>query len=145
MCIGCRAILYSLLLRTAPSHLQLLYECVSCRQIVICVCDGENERRSARALLHVGDADGAKQRKKTKNLSFFLSLSLYRTLPTVKQPKRTDGVTRLSLALFLFFPSLSSSSSSLRHIPSKTLLKICLAYVSSRPVENKAADSLISS
>lgn len=28
---GCRAILYSLLLRTAPSHLQLLYECV-------CVC-----------------------------------------------------------------------------------------------------------
>lgn len=38
---GCRRILYSLLLRTAPSHLQLLCKCVCCRKIVICVSDGE--------------------------------------------------------------------------------------------------------
>ncbi len=67
--IGCRAILYSLLLRTAPSHLQLLYECVCCRKIVICVCD--REKKCASAFTHVDDADGAKEKKKNLYFSLF--------------------------------------------------------------------------
>ncbi len=86
ICIGCRAILYSLLLRTAPSHLQLLYECVCCRKIVICVC--VREKKCASAFTLVDDADGAKQEKKKKNLYFSLFFNAH--LLVMIEPLQTD-------------------------------------------------------
>ena len=79
--IGCRAILYSLLLRTAPSHLQLLYECVCCRKIVICVCD--REKKCASAFAYVDDADGAKKKK----------IRIYIFLFSILHIVSSDGVT----------------------------------------------------
>jgi hypothetical protein len=75
--IGCRAILYSLLLRTAPSHLQLLYVSVCCCKIVICVCD--RERRSARALFHTSTMRTGQSKKKRIYIFLFSILHIVRS------------------------------------------------------------------
>ena len=101
---GCRRILYSLLLRTAPSHLQLLYKCMCCRKIVICVSDGEKLCASRPA--HVVDvADGAKRGKKIDISLFFSLLSTVRVVSSERASEGAvpDARSKRYVSFFFFF------------------------------------------